>query len=542
MRHFVVQLSMFRILIPSQAALPLGSIFGLLSGWFIGLVLLAIVVILVVVIRMRRAGPDGTSRGMKQFARMMRDESYASELVQELRDRSSLVNEISSGRATAFATDAEIATWVEMMLSGAEDDYPVFYGLRLRAVGPRAKPHLLRALDDPRCVPRGYTYEPSKAIRSAFQNVMSHLNDAPLPELVNRAKTWVKSSDPDVCEIGAQTLALSGADEAISVLQTILATPIPEPAGDLESLAFKRRDMLIKAKRAVYASVSKPVLAGVATRRFQTELATSLWKVVERSTQICESKALGPLLDLDSSAASRLSTAAFLRLDLPGLDDLIRCFAERNLGLPTDFLRLVIRTPEGGFGKGTFRLRCIQDACQILCLQLGPAAKEDLEFVLSDEQSDDLYLIKAGEGLLGIQGLPTFYKLLDLNQPGCPRPLEVLGFAWRLSMEYDNGGISQFFCNSSGETWQECVKALREMGCPVTANSVEQYAARLGLKPGGKSGRDTYAELSDERESELEAQARIFAGDERLVRRSTEYILAHADQIKSWINKQNVAT
>jgi hypothetical protein len=234
-------------------------------------------------------------------------------------------------------------------------------------------------------------------------------------------------------------------------------------------------------------------------------------------------------------------SGGFLRFDLPGLDTLLGAFADRKRGLPTEFLRSVLRTPDGGFAKYTSRAQCIEYACQILLQQLGPGAKADLEHALADGQIDDLYLIKVGDGLLGFEGLPTFYKLLELDVPECPRPIEVLGLAWRLHMEYDNGGISQYFVNTDGESWQKCVDALREMGCPVTANSVEQYAEHLGLKSGGKSARDKYADLSDERESELEAQARIFAADEGLVRRSTEYLLSHADLIKSWISKQNSA-
>lgn len=510
---------------------PLGwasTVFVLLVGaGFIGVVLTL----------MWRPGAPATTRGMKQFAQAMAADPDASRALSDhLRERSRVIDEITSGRATAFATDSEIAGWVEMVLDGVKDEFPLFHEMRLCAVGPRATPFLLRALDDPRCEPKGHTFTGSDVIWSPFQRVAGKLADEPRPELVPRALAWARARDKDVCAIGVRVLGLSGADGAVETLAQVLRTPMPEPTGEAESPAARRRSMLLDARRAIFESVAVPVKKGAATERFRSELTKALWDLVTRSTKYGGGDAFAPLLDLDSESVVRLTSPEFLRLDLDGLGALMEAMVARQHALDPAFLRSVIHAAPTAFASDYNCSRSVKEAGKALARQIGADALPDLEHILTRPDLSSYDRDDAAEAILAAAGLPGFYEIIR-HVDGAPRPVEVLDLAAGLSAEYNNGGISQFFFNHTGRTWRECVKALYELGCPVTAKSVARSATTLGLDEGGDP-RAQYAELSDEDEKRMSRDARIFGGEEDFVRVTTKYALAHAAEIRGWLQRQ----
>lgn len=510
---------------PAADAAPMGwasTAFVLLVGaGFIGVVLTLL----------WRPGAPATTRGMKQFAQAMAaDPDSMRGLVDHLRERSRLIDEITSGRATAFATDAEIAGWVEMVLEGVKDEFPLFHEMRLRAAGPRAAPFLMRALDDPRCEPKGSTFTGTGVIWSPFERVTSLLGGEPRPELVGRARAWARSKDKDVCEIGVGVLATSGAEEAAGMLAQVLRTPMPEPTGEAESPAARRRSMLLDARRAIFEAVAIPVRRGVAAPRFRSELAAGLWDLVTRSTRYGGGRAFSPLLELDPSAPGRLGSPEFLRLDLPGLDDLIKALDERGHAFDPAFLRGVLRAPKEAFDEFS-RSYAVRHAARALARIEGRAALPDLEFVLTIPDVDGS---AAADAILGLEGLPCVHEIADCWQEGAPHAVRVLHLVVGLSVQHDNGGISQFFFNHTGRTWRECVKALHEAGCPTTAKSVARAATAMGLDE-SDDPQARYAQMSDEDEKRMGRDARIFVGEEDFVRVTTRYALAHAGEIRAWL-------
>jgi hypothetical protein len=94
--------------------------------------------------------------------------------------------------------------------------------------------------------------------------------------------------------------------------------------------------------------------------------------------------------------------------------------------------------------------------------------------------------------------------------------LQDLGDCWLPYCEICNGGLSQYFFNSSGTTWPRFVEALRAIGFEQGAAAIEE-ASRL-INPDGASldrGEriEQYAALSERREKRLDELSRLFWTD-----------------------------
>jgi hypothetical protein len=107
----------------------------------------------------------------------------------------------------------------------------------------------------------------------------------------------------------------------------------------------------------------------------------------------------------------------------------------------------------------------------------------------------------------------------------------MLDAMWHCSVVYgevNNGGLSQYFFNSTGGEWPRHVAALRAIGFEAGAAAVEE-AARL-IRPGGASlDRDRriaeYAALSERQERRLDELSRLFSSDAPRVR----FMLRHRE-------------
>lgn len=94
--------------------------------------------------------------------------------------------------------------------------------------------------------------------------------------------------------------------------------------------------------------------------------------------------------------------------------------------------------------------------------------------------------------------------------------------------EVCNGGLSQYFFNSSGGEWPRHVRALRAIGFEAGAAAVEE-AARLihpdGASPDRGQRIARYAALSDRKEARLDELSRLFYSDAPRLR----FMLRHRD-------------
>lgn len=480
---------------------------------------------------MWKPGGLKTNRGMKQFAQMLRDEpGFEASISERLKARSAAIDEIQSGRATANATDADMAAWVEKVLRGEPDEYPLFHEMRIRAVKERATPHLIRALDDPRCEPRGRSFDGSKVHRPPFVEVMHLLSGKPRPELVPRALRWARSPDKNVCEYGVSTLAASGVDEAIEPLVKVLAIRVPEPT-DGDERAERVRNLILGARDAVFGSAAVAVKAGVATAKFRQEVSAAILAHLRRSTRWASCRGFETLVAMDPSGAAILGSPEFLRKDLPGLGRLIKVLDDAKHAFDPAFLESVIGGSKDEFAEFDWLESVNAAAVALVHLKGREAFPTAFEVLAREEQ--DYRRGDVAEAILAVEGVPGVDSVRVRPSERVPSAVEVIDLAVGLKIECDNGGISQFFFNSTGETWRECVKALQELGCPVTAKSVARSATALGLDQGANA-RVQYAELSDEDEKRMERDARIFQGSEDFLVVTTRYMLAHAEEFRVW--------
>jgi hypothetical protein len=118
------------------------------------------------------------------------------------------------------------------------------------------------------------------------------------------------------------------------------------------------------------------------------------------------------------------------------------------------------------------------------------------------------------------EGLPRFIYLEpppDLSlSPTEQTIVDATGHVIEASGQIGNGGLSQYFFNSAGDRWPGAVRAFRFIGDEEGAITLER-AARILAAEGASIDRGVrqqqYAELSEEREKELDELSRAFWSD-----------------------------
>jgi hypothetical protein len=99
--------------------------------------------------------------------------------------------------------------------------------------------------------------------------------------------------------------------------------------------------------------------------------------------------------------------------------------------------------------------------------------------------------------------------------------------------EVENGGISQYFFNSSGDHWPVALEAFRAMGAAACEDILQKAAEFAG--PGGASTDrerriQAYARLSDQKEKYLDdLSTRFYKDEDRLEERVVRYMGEHAE-------------
>jgi hypothetical protein len=122
-------------------------------------------------------------------------------------------------------------------------------------------------------------------------------------------------------------------------------------------------------------------------------------------------------------------------------------------------------------------------ALEALARSIGEQARSLLEMTLASDQ--DAIKESAAKGLALLAGIddPVHFALdreRDVGFDGLTAPQRVVYCAFLFDMEVCNGGILQFFGNSSGNYAAETLEALRELGVPEAYNALETAMNLVG--------------------------------------------------------------
>jgi hypothetical protein len=105
-----------------------------------------------------------------------------------------------------------------------------------------------------------------------------------------------------------------------------------------------------------------------------------------------------------------------------------------------------------------------------------------------------------------------------------------------LEREVNNGGFSQFFCNSSCEYAPIIVRSLTQIGCPETAKITQTAIDALGVQElTSEAVEEAVATDNDERDEKLDAcDQQYFASGENIADMLFEFVRTNKDSIRPW--------
>jgi HEAT repeat protein len=179
-------------------------------------------------------------------------------------------------------------------------------------------------------------------------------------------------------------------------------------------------------------------------------------------------------------------------------------------------------------------------ALESLALRLGEQARPIVEAALDHEQKE--IREAAALGIVKLAGLEdpvsvVLDRLKEVGFDGLSRPQRVVYCASEFDAEVCNGGIMQFFGNSSGDHAAETLEALRELGQPEA-----EAALALAMKHVGPLAREPNRDMRlaafDGRYEQLRAvfdplESAYYQTGGRLRQKMLLYAVDHADHFRT---------
>jgi HEAT repeat protein len=428
---------------------------------------------------------------MKQFAiRLVHSPKYADQMSEALERRSQLIDEANAAPPPDESTIREL---VELLMDDDELVQKIAL-IRLEKAERRAIPALLDALDSPRCV-----MKPCDGMEgSPGTRVADLLWRLDCPELGHKLSKLVDDNEWRIYSTAIRACVALGSKEAA-------ALAIRKLSGD-ESIASEAAENGVEA--AIRRGVASPefleaILAWAEQSTVDPAQPPSKWAVAffanrggQRALDMLTSERL---LSLENNHNIHfvLETLDRLRVDVdPTLLEAMLTKSQQSVGnWPWEY---VFKRALAAIARhDPDRARVIAD--QALSSDSETHLNAAIEFL---RRHDQLPRSWQSDPPPGLELSPDEQRLVDLLDIVC----ECTG-------QIGNGGLSQYFFNSSGDRWPRAVEALRAIGDDHGAEMLLK-AAHMVAPGGASTDRDTrieqYAALSEETEQELDKLSPVF--------------------------------
>lgn len=446
------------------------------------------------------------------FARAMAlDSGFTKDISNRLAERSRLIAEVEAAPPPTDSEIPEIITWFYR----ADELLQVLAEIRLKKAGPRAIPLLRAALSDPRCSWKKPSNGPSR-VSSPAAAVSLILWDLRDRSLGSRIEHLTDDSEWATFYIACRAKAALG---SVEVLPWVLA------------ILRSSNEYATRRSEYVTAGVDRAIEEGWADPQFMAGLRN--WA----KTNIDDDKQ--PVLRWAVQFVARHEPDAIELLTAPP----ILCPENnRNLSIVISELnRLGALVQQDVLLPIIDKSRTATDSRWQLVL--GPAlwalaaSNRSLAMQIAEQglSAGDVIFDQSLTFLRRINGLPKAWQLDPPKGMTLTRDeqavAEHLSNISNLTGEIKNGGIEQYFFNSTGNDWRTHLTSLLAVGLPKSAAALEA-SAFLIHPDGAATNREQrikqFAALSDDDLARLRKAALPILGREFEVGQ-LRYMHAHAD-------------
>jgi hypothetical protein len=385
-----------------------------------------------------------TKRGMKQFAQRAAGKGLHSIFAH----REDLL-----ARAESM-TEAELRDGVEVLITG-EASVRSDWQRAFEKVGERAVPLLLRALEDPRC--NSAAASEGLRARSGFEAITELLAEMGAVPVIARLARWSNSADTNKRRHAAFCIALTGASEAA------------------ERTGRALRSDNEKERTWALIGVGRAIRAGRVTGQFREEVFGPLAAIAcgDAGYDSLDDRDAGEtLMGLDPVKGAEVLLARSLSLKNPNLAGALEALNKHGTKIGPTTLWLILRHAKR---QGNHPWTYVHAECLVALAMCDPGAAQPEvdEGLRSDDKEVRRGAVQAVRRLLD---LPSPYEVWDRGTDfeSLPRPVQHVAAVVRFKNEVENGGISQYFFNSSGDHWPVALEAFRAMGAAVCEDILQK--------------------------------------------------------------------
>ena len=239
-------------------------------------------------------------------------------------------------------------------------------------------------------------------------------------------------------------------------------------------------------RSAVQNGTKRALAAGECSGEFRREMYDALLKQCDQDWGVSGNKAPYAVIALDPArAAIDFASLRWLSPDNRNAWQILKACNEARISLPEDLVRrLLEHSLPLAVGK-----RCsphqyvVAAALEALAWTIGDRARPLLECALASEQ--DRIQVSAAKGLATLVGMadPIKFILERVKEVGfqcLTPPQRVIYCGFEFDSEVCNGGLLQFFGNSSGNHAVETLEALRVLNHAEACHALETAMSLVG--------------------------------------------------------------
>lgn len=338
----------------------------------------------------------------------------------------------------------------------------------LELIGAKAKTALANALHQPEFLEEKLRTAETFHSRRPLQYLLALVNRIVPDALCQAAPQLVRAESSEVRKTVASVLAAMGREDTIPSLAVLLQ----DPDGYVRSFLMM--------------SVVKAVESRRATRGFRARLYELTLEQCDQEWTVSTNNAVETLFAINrQKAAVDLSTERWLTPSNPNVHYVLKELHQNGVQVPVALVKsllehaLPLTVEEHCYPHQYTVAACLN----ILAAQLGKDAFPFLDSVR--HSTDDIVQEGLGEATARIYGIRNAWEHV-LNQidaqgyQSLTHPQRVYYCAFLFDAEVCNGGITQFFGNSSGDHAVDTLEALRELEHPEAIVALETAMKLVG--------------------------------------------------------------